>query len=129
MIQLKILSGKRAGAVWAARRFPVRVGRSANTDLQIDGDGVWDEHLRIELRPGQGFMLKVAPEALATLNTHPVQEAALANGDTVGLGSIQLQFWLAETAQPALRLREMLTWSGIAAVFLFQVAIIYWLVR
>src|SRR5262249_36899930 len=120
MVQFKILSGKKAGAVWTARRFPVRVGRSVHADLQLDGDGVWDDHSSIDFRPGDGFVLTVAPDALAILNDNPVREARLANGDTLSLGSVQLQFWLGETGQPSLRLRETATWCGIAAVFLVQ---------
>ena len=108
-VQFKILCGKKAGSVWTARRFPVRIGRSANADLQLDEDGVWDEHSSIDFRPVEGFVLRVAPDALATLNDNPVREALLSNGDTLSLGSVQLQFWLGETGQPikSLRLRSL----------------------
>jgi len=36
---------------------------------------------------------------------------------------------LSETRQRGLRFREWLTWAGIAAVNLGQVALIYWLIR
>ena len=51
MIQLAILSGKTAGTRWATRRFPVRVGRSPDCDLQLEEHGVWDEHFEISLNP------------------------------------------------------------------------------
>jgi hypothetical protein len=38
-----------------------------------------------------------------------------------------MQFWLSETRQAGLRLREGLTWAGIAAVSLGQIGLIYWL--
>ena len=55
MVQLQILSGKQAGALWVARRFPVHVGRAADNDLQLEEDGVWDEHLQLDFDPAEGF--------------------------------------------------------------------------
>ena len=129
IVQLKILSGKKAGLVWSARRFPVRIGRGAGTDLRLEEEGVWDQHLRLDFRPADGFFLDVQPDALARLNGEPVQHAHLRNGDEIALGSLKLQFWLGETRQAGLRLREGLTWAGIAAVSLGQIALIYWLLR
>ncbi len=127
MVQLKILSGKKAGTVWVARRFPVRIGRSPAADLQQEENGVWDQHLQIGLSPGEGFVLTTQPNALVSVNGQPVQHAVLRNGDTIELGSLKLRFWLGETRQAGLRLRERLTWAVLAAVSLGQVGLIYWL--
>ncbi len=129
MVQLRILSGKKAGTAWVARRFPVRIGRSATADLQLQESGVWDEHLELELRPGEGFVLSAHPDAIASVNGQPVQEALLRNGDTIDIGALKLQFWLSENRQGGLRLREGLTWAGIVAITLGQVGLIYWLLR
>ena len=129
MIQLKILSGKQAGTAWVARRFPVRIGRSANSDLQLEENGVWDQHLQLDFNPASGLILTAHPQALATVNGQPVAQALLRNGDAIDIGSLKMQFWLSETRQVGLRFREGLTWTAIAAISLGQVAIIYWLVR
>ncbi len=129
MVQLQILSGKQAGASWVARRFPVRIGRAPSSDLQSEEEGVWDQHLRLEFRPAEGFVLSTQPQALATLNHEPVQTAILRNGDLIEIGSLKLRFWLGETRQRGFRLRETLTWIGIAAVCLGQVALVYWLLQ
>ncbi|HWV99864.1 MAG TPA: FHA domain-containing protein [Candidatus Acidoferrum sp.] len=130
MVQLKILSGKKAGAVWTARRFPVRIGRSANADLCLEEDGIWDRHLLLQFRRADGFVLTTEPNALATVNGESIQAAAvLRNGDSIELGALKLQFWLSETRQFGLGLRETLTWVGIALVGLGQVGLIYWLLR
>ncbi len=129
MIQLKILSGKKAGAAWLTRRFPVRIGRHAGADLQVEEEGVWERHVELSFHPGKGFLLQNRPEALTTVNGHAANEVLLRNGDVIGLGSLKLQFWLGETRQPGFGLRDALTWSGIAAVFFGQVGLIYWLVR
>lgn len=129
MVQLKILSGKMAGTVWTARRFPVRVGRAASADLRLEEDGVWDQHIVLQFRRTEGFVVTAQADALAAVNGEPVQEAALRNGDSIELGALKLQFWLSETSQSGLGLRETLTWLGIVLVCLGQVALIYWLLK
>jgi pSer/pThr/pTyr-binding forkhead associated (FHA) protein len=129
MVQLSILSGKKAGTSWVNRRFPVRIGRAPAADLRFEEDGVWDEHLQIVLRNTEGFLLRTQGEALARVNGQPVRETLLRNGDIIEIGSLRLQFWLAQTRQRALGLRESLVWAAIAAVSAFQIALIYWLLR
>jgi pSer/pThr/pTyr-binding forkhead associated (FHA) protein len=129
MIQLKLLSGKQAGAVHVARRFPVRIGRSARANLRVDDEGVWEQHLELDLAPAEGFVLRAQPQALATVNGKPIQQVRLSNGDAIQIGSLKMQFWLGDARQAGFRFRETLVWVGIAAVSLGQVAIVYWLLR
>ncbi len=128
MVQFNILSGKQAGAIWATRRFPVRVGRSPDSDLQLEEPGVWDDHFHIGLNPSAGFTLESRPEALVTANGQPVQRTVLRNGDVIEIGALKLQFWLADARQRGLKIREGLVWTIVAAVCLGQVALIYWLI-
>lgn len=129
MIQLNILSGKKAGNHTVARHFPFHVGRAAQNELQLADDGVWDEHLTFEFQPPSGFCLATAPTALATLNGVPVQKAILHNGDIITAGSVKLQFWLASAVQGSLRLREIFVWALLLIVLLGQFALLYWLAR
>ena len=129
MVQLKGLSGKKAGTVWVARRFPVRIGRSAGADLQVEENGIWDQHLRLDFNPAEGIVLSAQPDALASVNGQAVQHAVLRNGDAIDIGSLRLQFWLSEIRQSDLRLREAFTWVAIAVISLGQVGLIYWLLR
>jgi len=129
MLQLSILSGKTAGTVWVARRFPVRIGRGASCDLRLEGNGVWDEHLHVQFEPVKGFVLEATPNALATINGQPLQRTVLRNGDLIEIGSVKMQFCLSETRQTGLRLREAMTWVAIVGISLGQIAIIYWLLK
>ncbi|SPE59557.1 FHA domain containing protein (fragment) [Verrucomicrobia bacterium] len=83
----------------------------------------------MDLKPADGFVLSVHPNALATLNGQPVQQNRLHNGDAIEVGALKLQFWLSEASQGGLRFREWLTWAGIAAVSLGQVGLVYWLLQ
>ncbi len=129
MVQLRILSGKKAGSVWTARHFPVRIGRASNAHLRLEEDGVWDRHLLLQFRRPDGFVLTTESEALAAVNGDPVHEAVLRNGDIIELGALKLQFWLSETRQFGLGFREALVWVGITAVCLGQAGLIFWLFR
>lgn len=130
MIQLKVLSGKQAGFTSVARRFPFIVGRLAGgADLSLDEPGVWDRHFQIDFRPGEGFVALPQGEALMTVNGHSTQGLRLANGDSIEIGGVRLQFWLGETRQHGFRLREWLVWSGIVLVTLSQIGLIYWLIQ
>ena len=127
MVQFKILSGKKAGSSWETRRFPVRIGRAAGSDLQVEEAGVWDDHLKVSLNPGEGFIAETHANALASINGQPIQRAALRNGDTLEIGSVKLQFWLSEARQRGQRFRETFVWSVISLVCLAQIALVYWL--
>ncbi len=127
MVELKILSGKKAGTLWVARRFPVRIGRSPQADLQFEEDGVWNEHLELTLERQRGFLLTALPNALATVNGVPISETQLRNGDAIQLGAVRLQFWLSGARQAKLALREWAVWLGIAVISLAQVALVYYL--
>jgi len=127
VVQLHVLTGRKAGTQAVARRFPFRVGRSSQAALVLDDPGVWDEHLQIDLRPVQGAVLTASAEALTLVNGETVRETTLRNGDIIELGAAKLRFGLSATRQRSLRLREALTWITLAATSLAQVALIYWL--
>ena len=129
MVQLRILSGKKAGTRWDARRFPVRIGRSAASDLQLEEEGIWDEHFKLTFSRAEGFMLVGGPDALVTVNHEPVQTARLRNGNSIEVGAVRMQFWLGETRQRSLHLREGFVWTLIVAISLGEIAVIYWLIK
>src|SRR6266404_2913877 len=128
MIQLKILSGKMAGTETVARRFPFKIGRSASADLRLEEDGVWDQHLELAFVAATGFVLTTRPDALAAINGHAIREAVLRNGDELAIGALRIRFWLGETTQASLRLREWLTWAAFALITAGQLVLIYYLI-
>jgi hypothetical protein len=129
MTQFNILSGKKAGNQLVVRHFPFRVGRAAQNDLQLEDDGVWDQHLVLEFQKKEGFKLATFANALAAVNGEPVQNKILRNGDTITIGSARLQFWLAAARQRGPRFRESFVWALIAAITAAQIALVYWLIR
>jgi len=127
MVQLRILSGSKAGDAQAVRRFPFHIGRAADNDLCLEGAGIWDYHLMLDLRPGEGFALQTFDQAFATVNDLPQISIRLRHGDVISFGSVKIQFWLGSPGQRGLRFRELTVWTLLLAVTLGQFAIILWL--
>jgi pSer/pThr/pTyr-binding forkhead associated (FHA) protein len=128
MIQLNFLSGKKAGSQTVVRLFPFRIGRTAQNDLSLDDDGVWDSHLTLALnRENLRYSLLVAPKAFAAVNDQSVETAPLRNGDIISFGSVKMQFWLAAVQQRGLHARELFVWALLVLVIFAQFFLIYWL--
>jgi pSer/pThr/pTyr-binding forkhead associated (FHA) protein len=128
MIQLQVLTGKQAGTRWEARRFPVRLGRGASSDLRLQEDGVWDRHCELNFDATEGILLAAQPDALLTVNREPAASPQrLHNGDSIELGSVRLRFWLGDPVLRGSRIRESFVWTLIVAICLGQVALVYWL--
>jgi pSer/pThr/pTyr-binding forkhead associated (FHA) protein len=129
MVQFKILSGIRAGAVQAATGFPCSIGRAAGAGLRLEESGIWDQHAQLDFKAGDGFVLRLQGSALATVNGQPFQEARLRNGDVIELGSVKLQFWLGEVEQRPLARSELLVWLVLGAATVGQVLLLLLLSR
>jgi hypothetical protein len=127
VVQFEILSGRQAGSQWVAPRLPFQLGRSPQAALVLEEPGVWDRHVEFALRPREGVVVSALADASIVVNGQPVRQAILRNGDLLEAGSVKLRFGLAPTCQPSLHLRESLTWIALLALFLGQVALIYWL--
>jgi pSer/pThr/pTyr-binding forkhead associated (FHA) protein len=129
MLQFEIISGRQAGLLWDSRRFPVRVGRGASCDLQIEAEGVWEQHFEITMNPATGFHLSVHPDAVVMVNQAPVTEARLNNGDVLTAGAAKLSFRLSPPRQRSLKLREWSVWLLLVGVTAGQILLVEWLLR
>ena len=92
----------------------------------MEEPGVWDNHFHVEFEAGNGYVACPQANALMTINGQAAPEKTLLrNGDSIEIGGARLQFWLGETQQSAMRIREFLVWLGIAAITFAQVYLIY----
>ena len=125
MVQLQIISGKQAGLLWEARRFPVQVGRSGGADLRLEGEGVWEQHFELSVDAETGFNLRAHPGAIISINQAQVEAARLRNGDIITAGAAQIAFRLSATQQRSLRLREWFVWTLLAAITVGQLVLVF----
>ena len=123
MVQLQILSGKKAGAQFIAARLPVQIGRASDSDVPLEEPGVWPRHCRIA-RQGRELICQAEAGALLSINGAPVEQAVLRNGDVISVGALKIQFTLSPVRQSGLRAFECLTWVALALLCLAQVALI-----
>ncbi len=128
MVQLQILTGKRAGAQFTAARLPLQIGRAAESDLCLEEPGVWPRHFQIS-RQGLDVVCQAQPDALLSVNGVQVAQAVLRNGDIISIGALKIQFALSPVRQSGLSVREGLTWAALALLCLAQVLLIYSLMR
>jgi predicted component of type VI protein secretion system len=128
MVQLQILSGRRAGAKFVGAHLPITVGRSEQADVPLEEPGVWPSHCQIHWRQ-EGLVLEVESGALASINGVPTPSVLLRDGDMITLGGVSLRFSLSPLRQSSLAFTEWLTWIALGALCLGQVAAIYWLNR
>jgi hypothetical protein len=129
MIQLHILSGKKAGATISVPKLPFQVGRAASSTLILDDPAVWDQHFQITWPKADTLVLHSEKKAVTFVNGTKVDESPLREGDLIEAGSVKMRFGFASVKQKSLLTRESLTWLGLAALSLGQVALIYQLLR
>ncbi len=127
MVQLKILSGKKAGTEWSARHFPFTVGRASSDDLQIDDAGIWEKHFEISSKLPDGFILHAKNESPVAIDGKSTPEAILKNGDTIEIGATKIQFRLSPVKQKNLLGTEIAIWITLAIIFISQSTLLYWL--
>jgi pSer/pThr/pTyr-binding forkhead associated (FHA) protein len=125
MVQLRLLSGPKAGAVYRASGFPWRVGRGESADLRLEEPGVWDQHLQVDLIPGEGFVVTRQGQAMAAINGHLFDRRVLRNGDLIEIGALKFRFWLAEARQKRLYFREWMAWGGVILLSLLEIVVIH----
>jgi pSer/pThr/pTyr-binding forkhead associated (FHA) protein len=125
VVQLDIVSGKKAGTTIIARRFPFQIGRAADAALSLDDSGVWERHGTLTLHRGESIVLSVHEGALATVNADPIRTAELKNGDVITLGAARVRFTLSPARQRNQTWREAVTWILLVLLCLGQGAIIY----
>ena len=128
LAQLQFLTGQpRRHYIWH-EQFPVSLGRSSEAGLRIEEEGVWENHVAIELDGEDRFRLKRVSDAGVMVNGEPMaDDQSLANGDVLELGSVKLQFWLGTVQQQRLSAREAAVWALLAAVTAMQVCLLIWL--
>ena len=129
MVQLKILSGKKAGTEWSARHFPFSVGRASSNDVQLEEAGVWEKHFEISPQLPNGFLLRAKNESPVTISGQSETEVILKNGDIIEAGAARLQFRLAPARQSSLVKNEIAIWTALGLVCAGQIALLYWLLQ
>ncbi len=127
MVQLRFLSGKRAGQGVLVPRLPWKIGRASGNDTQLDDFGVWDRHLELGLDEDDRIVAVVQSHASGLVNGSDFTRQILRNGDLIELGSAKIRFWLSDPRQFELKWREAIIWAALVGLGFGQIALVYWL--
>jgi len=127
VVRFQVSSGVPTPRLIEARRFPFTLGREPEADCQLSAPGIWERHLRLDLDPSRGFLLRVRSPATAWVNGQAAADVRLRNGDVVEFGPVRMVFTLGETRQKSLAFREALTWGSVALLCILQVVMVHWI--
>lgn len=108
-----------------AAKFPFTIGASSASDLRIEGHGVWDSHVRIELDSATNrYRCSAVGSALLLLNGETIRQAFLRNGDLLQLGSSSVEVSLAPARQHRLKFIEFSVWALLILVAIGECCLI-----
>ena len=124
MFSLSIVKGRQAGQQVQIDRYPFSIGSGKTTDLCIEDEGVWPEHLTIKLEPGGSPQVQRGGDGFVTVNDEPIELLELRQGDRIGLGAVQLTFHLSSVRRRGLHHLNILTWAMIVGVALLEIILI-----
>jgi pSer/pThr/pTyr-binding forkhead associated (FHA) protein len=75
------------GAMQVFKSLPITLGAAPSCDVQIDTDGIQDQHLQIFFNEGDYYLEDMTEMMLVTINGRPIgTQSILAKGATVSLG-------------------------------------------
>ncbi len=116
MVELAILSGRRASAVISIDRFPCTLGRSG-ADVELDEPGIAPRHATLTRDPTNGFQLEALGKATVYCEGRNVLEMHLRNGELFELGGVRLQFRLSPARARNLAWLDQLAAAAVVGVF------------
>ena len=119
MVELAILSGRRASTVVCIDQFPCTLGRSTS-GVELDDAGVAPQHATLILDRESGFQIEALGEATIYSGGQSVRQLRLHNGELFELGGLRLQFRLRPARPRNLAWLENLSAAAVAACFMAE---------
>jgi hypothetical protein len=123
MLELAILTGRRAQTVIPLPVLPRSIGRSG-ADIDLESSGVASRHAVLEDRGPEGFQIQAVGEATIYSGGKSYRSLRIKNGDVFELGGVGLQFRLCP-ARP--RNLDWLEISAASLILLIGAGELLWL--
>ncbi len=124
MVELAILSGRRARTVIPVPRVPCVLGREG-ADIPLPEPGVAAAHATLSDAGPLGFVLDADGGATLYVEGKPLRQLALRDGTVFDLGSVRLQFRIQPARPRNLRGLEILAFGLVALTIAAEIG---WLV-
>jgi len=84
---IRFLTGPLAGSTFQISKPLITFGREPGNDIVISDPTVSRQHARLVNNAGQWSIEKLAAQNVVTVNQHTIQQAVIADRDTIGLGT------------------------------------------
>src|SRR5229473_4010013 len=84
---IRFLTGPLAGSTFQISKPLITFGREPGNDIVISDPTVSRQHARLVNNAGQWSIEKLASQNVVTVNQHTIQQAVIADRDTIGLGT------------------------------------------
>src|SRR5206468_7481343 len=89
---IQFVTGSQAGNTFPITKPSITLGREPGNDIVVSDPSISRHHAQISLNNGTWTILKLAPQNTVTVNSRDVQQAAINDRDTIGLGGITFLF-------------------------------------
>jgi ABC transport system ATP-binding/permease protein len=97
---IRFLTGPLAGNIFQISKPVIAIGREPTNDIVISDPSVSRQHARMVLNNGGRWSIeKLAMQNIVTVNQRDVQQAAISDRDTIGLGTGTTFLFLAPSPQ------------------------------
>ncbi len=112
---IRFLTGPLAGSIFQISKPITTFGRESDNDIVISDPTVSRQHARLVNNAGQWSIEKLAAQNIVTVNQHNVQQAVIADRDTIGLGTGTTFLLLISSPLPPVGQRPIATYNAIQA--------------
>src|SRR5712691_344623 len=92
LASIKFLTGSLAGSTYQITKPKITLGREPANDIVLSDSSVSRHHARITLNNGTWTITKLARQNTVIVNHRNVQQSAINDHDTIGLGGTSFLF-------------------------------------
>jgi ABC transport system ATP-binding/permease protein len=92
LASIRFLTGSLAGSIYQITRPTTTLGREPANDIVLSDPSISRHHAQITWNNGVWTIIKLTPQNTVTVNQRDVQQSAINDSDTIGLGSTSFLF-------------------------------------
>src|SRR5713101_3754464 len=110
---IRFLTGPLAGSTFQISKPIITFGREPGNDIVISDPTVSRQHARLVNNAGQWSIEKLAAQNVITVNQHNIQQAVIADRDTIGLGTGTTFLFLISSPQSPAGQQPLATYNAL----------------
>jgi hypothetical protein len=124
MFSLTVVNGKQQGQSIQLTKYPFVIGKNQEAQMRLPDVGVWDDHLAIELILGESPTIKRLGEGSININSEPIENSTLRNGDLITIGAAKLRFNSVPAKRKSLLFQNGASWAAMALVVILEIFLV-----